>query len=80
MLFRNLGSNLSSDLIRTAVRRTLEEWASRYGELPSERLRTEVDAARIKSKNPGFCYKKAGWVAVKKVGSKIYLEAPEIIC
>ena len=80
MLFRNLGSNLSSDLIRTAVRRTLEEWASRYGELPSERLRTEVDTARIKSKNPGFCYKKAGWVAVKKVGSKIYLEAPEIVC
>jgi hypothetical protein len=78
MLFRNLGGYRSSDLILSAHRRTIEEWFHRYGEIPSEPLRTEVDAARIKSKNPGYCYKIAGWVPIKYVGTKVYLEAPEL--
>lgn len=58
MLFRNLGPHLSSDLIALALERTYEEWALRYGKLPEERLRTEIGIAAIKSKNPGFCYKR----------------------
>lgn len=78
MLFRNLGPHRSSDLIRSAHGRTVEEWIRRYGALPSEALRTEVDAARIKSSNPGYCYKVAGWTPIKRVGTKIYLAAPTI--
>lgn len=78
VLFRNLGEHRSSDLIRAAHRRTLEEWVRRYGKLPAETLRTEVDAARIKSSNPGYCYKVAGWVPIKRVGTKICLAAPAL--
>ena len=76
MLFRNLGAGLSSDLIREATDRTYEEWAKRYGCLPDERLRTEIDTTRIRSSNPGFCYLKAGWVPDRKVRGKLYLWAP----
>ena len=78
MIFRNLGASRSSDLIRSAHIRTLEEWVRRYGKLPAETLRTEVDGARIRSTNPGYCYKQAGWVAFKTVGTKIYLAAPAL--
>lgn len=77
MLFRNLGERLSSDLIRSAVYETRKVWREKYGELPLVPLRTEVDSKKIKSKNPGFCYLKAGWKRTKKVGSKVYLEAPQ---
>lgn len=79
MLFRNLGGHRSSDLILSAHRRTIEEWVRRYGKIPPETLRTEVDAARIKSTNPGYCYKVAGWTPIKRVGTKIYLAAPAIV-
>ena len=78
MLFRNLGPHLSSDLIRSALARTYEEWALRYGKLPNERLRTEIGLSFIKSKNPGYCYKKAGWVKDRVVRGKLYLWAPLI--
>lgn len=76
MLFRNLGAGLSSDLIREATERTYEEWEKRYGALPPEQLRTEVDVKAIRSRNPGCCYRKAGWFPLKRVGSKLYLAAP----
>ncbi len=76
MIFRNLGAGLSSDLIRAALDMTYVEWMQRYGELPSERLRTEIDLKAVKSRNPGYCYKCAGWGdAVKKRG-KLFLYAP----
>jgi len=77
MLFRNLGPHLSSDLIREALARTYEEWRRRYGALPPERLRTEVDTRRVRSTNPGCCYLKAGWVRERIVRGKLYLLAPE---
>ena len=37
--FRNLGAELSSELIREATDTTYRCWMHRYGELPEERLR-----------------------------------------
>lgn len=76
MIFRNLGAGLSSDLIRGALAATYEQWRRRYGSLPAERLRTEIDIRRVRSTNPGFCYKAAGWVPDRTVRGKLYLWAP----
>jgi len=77
MLFRNLGAGLSSDLIRSATDETYSRWLERYGELPAERLRTEIGIKEVRSSNPGCCYRKAGWVKDKVVRGKLYLFAPE---
>lgn len=76
MLFRNLGAGLSSELIRAATEATYAAWIERYGALPEEWLRTEVDTRRIRSTNPGCCYLKAGWVRDRVVRGKLYLLAP----
>ena len=77
MCFRNLvPAVLSSELIRSATERTYEEWTKRYGRLPSEILRTEIDPRRVRSINPGCCYKKAGYHNSRLVRGKIYLDAP----
>lgn len=76
MLFRNLGAGLSSELIRLAVEETMMRWDERYGEVPSERLRTEIDVRRIRSTNPGFCYIKAGWERGLLKRGKLILWAP----
>lgn len=78
MLFRNLGTKKSSDLIISALARTYEEWAKRYGSLPEERLRTEISIKQVKSQNPGYCYKIAGWTKDRVVRGKLYLWAPPI--
>lgn len=78
MLFRNLGPRLSSELIREALAMTYVEWERRYGELPVERLRTEIGISAVRSRNPGFCYKAAGWTVDRKVRGKLYLWAPQI--
>jgi hypothetical protein len=77
MMFRNLGAGLSSELIKTALARTYEEWANRYGSLPAERLRTEIGVNQIRSTNPGYCYQKAGWIPDRYVRGKLDLWAPE---
>ena len=56
MIFRNLGAGLSSELIKSATDATYREWFLRYGELPTERLRTEMGIRQVRSTNPGFCY------------------------
>jgi len=76
MLFRNLGAGLSSALIREATQLTYEAWVARYGELPGERLRTEVDYRAIRSTNPGCCYVKAGWTRGETRNGKLFLYAP----
>jgi hypothetical protein len=78
MLFRNLGAGLSSDLIRSATAATYEHWLARYGELPPERLRTEIGIKEVRSSNPGACYKIAGWTVDRVVRGKLYLWAPVI--
>lgn len=53
-IFRNESKHLSSDMIREACKWAWQRW-------PRERLFTYVDAAKVRSSNPGCCFKKAGW-------------------
>ncbi len=78
MLFRRLPECpvLASDLIRSATVATYTIWAERYGALPAERLRTEVDTRRVRSRNPGYCYLCAGYTRDRVVRGKLYLFAP----
>jgi len=73
-LFRNESPHLSSDLIREAVAATRHVWGP-----PREGLITFVDAGKVKSANPGFCYLKAGFVRVGKTkgGLLAFRMAPE---
>lgn len=59
-LFRNEGTGLSSELIRAAVRETLDY----YGETPWRGLVTFVQARKVRSTNPGYCFKQAGFRVV----------------
>ena len=77
MLFRNLGAGLSSDLIRSATAMTYAVWQERYGEMPDERLRTEVAVKKVRSSNPGFCYQAAGWEKGERKRNKLFLYAPD---
>lgn len=77
MLFRNLGDQLSSRLIRGALWATYVAWLDRYGCVPKERMRTEINIKRVKSSNPGYCYKVAGWKPDRIVRGKLYLLAPQ---
>ena len=56
-IFRNEGALLSSDLIKEACQWAWTRW-------PGERLYTYVWDAKVKSPNPGYCFKKAGWHTV----------------
>jgi hypothetical protein len=57
-LFRNEGPCLSSELIREAVAAT--RWY--FGNPPPDGMVTIIDQRKIKSVNPGYCYKQAGFV------------------
>lgn len=64
-IFRNEGAGLSSELIRAAVRLTLEH----FGEAPWRGLISFVDPAKTASRRgknspPGKCFLEAGFVAV----------------
>lgn len=76
MMFRNLGGERSSDLIRSAVVRTVHEWIDRYGVLPGETLRTEIDANAVRSDLPGYSYRRAGWRTLRRKGRMLYLRCP----
>jgi len=52
--FRNEGAGLSSSLIAEAMAIAWARW-------PGERLYTYVDAAEVRSSNPGYCFLVAGW-------------------
>lgn len=54
-IFRNEGSELSSDLLITAENFIVGKWGQGI------RVFTFVNPAKIKSHNPGFCFKKAGY-------------------
>lgn len=76
MMFRNLGAGLSSELIREATDMTYREWLKRYGVIPAERLRTEIDVTHVRSTNPGYCYRRAGWERGETKRGKLFLWAP----
>lgn len=52
--FRNEGRVLSSRLIREAMQIAWQRW-------PGERLYTYVNAGKVASSNPGYCFLQAGW-------------------
>jgi len=78
MLFRRLWEcpDSASELIVQATIDTYRLWAERYGKLPLERLRTEIDPTRVHSTNPGYCYKCAGWHSPEMRRGKLFLYAP----
>lgn len=53
-IFRNESSRLSSEIIIEAERMAFAKWGP-------NRLYTYIDAAQVKSPNPGYCFLKAGW-------------------
>lgn len=53
-IFRNEGDLLSSNLILEAMKFAEVRW-------PGVRLYTYVDPKKIRSVNPGYCFKMAGW-------------------
>jgi hypothetical protein len=53
-IFRNEGAGRSSDLIRAAMQLAWARW-------PAQRLYTYVNPRRVRSTNPGCCFKAAGW-------------------
>lgn len=55
-LFRNEGSVLSSVLITEACGVAWRRW-------PDQRLFTYVADGKVRSTNPGYCFKQAGWRA-----------------
>lgn len=56
-LFRNESSHLASDLIRAAVALTESIWG------PAELgWMTYIDTSKVASSNPGYCFKRAGWI------------------
>ena len=53
-LFRNESRHRSSDRIREAMRSAWQRW-------PVQRLYTYVNARKVRSSNPGYCFQRAGW-------------------
>lgn len=57
-VFRNESELRSSDLILEAEQIAWAKW-------PGARLFTYVDGKKVKSANPGWCFKQAGWANVR---------------
>lgn len=57
-LFRNEGAALSSTLIMAAMVHTETKWS--WASPPAGWI-THVDGTKVQSRNPGYCFKKAGW-------------------
>jgi hypothetical protein len=60
-VFRNEGAGLSSDLILAAMELTAALWALPIPTPPRDGWSTYVDAAKVASTNPGYCFLVAGW-------------------
>lgn len=66
-IFRNESDRQSSEIILEAERHAVCKWGPNRGF-------TYVDARKIKSRNPGYCFKCAGWVQVGfSKGGKVLL-------
>ena len=58
VMFSRKSGPMASEQIKEAVRVTEEMW----GPPPKDGWITFIKADAIKSKNPGYCFKRAGWV------------------
>jgi hypothetical protein len=65
-IFRNESPRLSSEIILEAERMAFEKWGP-------GRMYTYIDPAKIKSRNPGYCFKVAGWRFVRATPSGKHL-------
>lgn len=70
-IFRNESARRSSDIILEAERAALAKWGPGRGY-------TYVDPKRIKSDNPGYCFKMAGWrrAGFSKSGQVLLVKDP----
>lgn len=77
-LFRNEGAGLSSELIREAVAATRSLTQFSWGTVPPLGIITFVDANKVRSSNPGYCYQRAGFrhVGYTKDGKLAYQLLP----
>ncbi len=76
-IFRNEGPVLSSLLVREATAQTYAWWESHYGERPISPLTTEVDPSKTRRKrDPGRCFRKAGWTVIGERRGLVVMEAP----
>ena len=68
-IFRNESPHLSSDMILDAEEIAWRRW-------PQARFFTYVKSEAIKSRNPGYCFKRAGWrqCGITKVNKLVILE------
>lgn len=66
MLFRNTSTNLSSKMISDAEKRATNKW-------PEQQLFVIINSKDVKSVNPGYCFKRAGWQFVKKLRAAQHL-------
>lgn len=53
-IFRNESARRSSDIILEAERQAIRKWGP-------NRAYTYIDPRKVKSPNPGYCFKVAGW-------------------
>lgn len=67
-IFRNESPRLSSEIILEAEQLAFAEWGL-------HRVFTYVDSRRIRSTNPGCCFKAAGWELVGRTASGKHLLA-----
>lgn len=67
-IFRNESPRRSSEIIREAVERAFDRWGP-------NRVYTYVDPAKVRSTNPGYCFKAAGWHFVRTSASGQHLLA-----
>jgi hypothetical protein len=66
-IFRNESQRLSSEIILEAERKVVIEWGANRGF-------TYIDPESISNKrNPGYCFKVAGWEFVKETASGLHL-------
>ena len=70
-IFRNESTRRSSDIILEAERFAFEKWGP-------NRLYTYIDADKVKSANPGYCFKKAGWKFVRRNAEGKHILAKEV--
>lgn len=66
MIFRNDSTNLSSKLITDAEKLANDKW-------PQYSCFTIINTSEIKSTNPGYCFKCAGWEFTKKLRGPYHL-------
>jgi len=73
-VFRNESNILSSTLLDAAEQVAWRRW-------PGERLFTYVNSKKIKSNNPGYCFKINGWqqVGISKAKKLIILEKHDTV-